>query len=235
MAGVVLMFVFVLGDPLSQYLRSHSAGPGGAGRSPNAAAVKWNGGQLTNAELNQLVVQRLVVNNFLRTVEGDGIQAAQQSGAEPQPLRVGADARARNDRKQGVERDVLRTYLMAEAARKAGMAISDEYIVSYLQQLGRGFVSVDMIRQILISREVGGRQASIDYVLDARASRNAGPQLLGQLFLRARNRTARGPLARLAAGERSRRGRSGRGAGRVAAGRREGSDRRGAAGVFQRV
>ena len=45
---------------------------GGGGRRPNDVAVKWNGGELTNAELGQLVVQRLIVNNFLRQVEGTG-------------------------------------------------------------------------------------------------------------------------------------------------------------------
>lgn len=165
-AGVILMFVFVLGDPLSQYLRNHSPGPGGPARSPNAVAVKWSQGKLTNAELGQLVVQRLVVNNFLRTVEGVGIEAAQQAGAEPQPLRV-ARMLGPENAQQGVEQDVLRSHLMAEAARQAGMAISDEYIVEYLTQLGRGFVSVDTIRQILNSMQVGGRQASIDFVLDA--------------------------------------------------------------------
>lgn len=165
-AGVVLMFVFVLGDPLSQYLRSHSTGPGGPARSPNAVAVKWNDGQLTNAELGQLVVQRLVVNNFLRTVEGVGIQSAQEAGAEPQPLRV-ARLLGPENAQQGVEQDVVRTHLMAESARKAGMAISDPYILEYLTQLGRGYVSVDTIRQILSSMQVGGRQTSIDFVLDA--------------------------------------------------------------------
>jgi len=165
-AGVILMFVFVLGDPLSQYLRNNAAGPGGAGRSPNATAVKWDGGSLSNAELNQLVVQRLVVNNFLRNVEGMGYQAAIDSGAEPQPLRVTRILGVERP-EQGVEQDVLRTHLMAEAARQAGMAISDDYIVNYLMQLGRGFVSVDTIRQILNSMQVGGRQASIDFVFDA--------------------------------------------------------------------
>ncbi|MGD9634964.1 MAG: hypothetical protein AB7G28_04055 [Pirellulales bacterium] len=165
-AGVVLMFVFVLGQPLSQYLHSRSAEQGGAGRSPTATAVKWDGGKLTNAELGQLVVQRLVVNNFLRTVEAVGIQAAQESGAEPQPLRV-AQMLGVERPQEGVEQDVLRTYLMADAARKAGMAISDDYIVNYLMQLGRGFVSTDTIRQILNQMHVGGRQASIDFVFDA--------------------------------------------------------------------
>ena len=54
-AGVVLMFVFVLGDPLSQYLRSHSGGTGDAGQRPSDIAVHWNGGKLTNTELGQLV------------------------------------------------------------------------------------------------------------------------------------------------------------------------------------
>jgi hypothetical protein len=165
-AGVILMFVFVLGDPLSQYLRSNAPGQGGPARSPNAVAVKWNDGQLTNAELGQLVMQRLVVNNFLRNVEGMGVVAAQQAGAEPQPLRV-AQLIGPETAQQGVEQDVVRTHLMAEAARKAGMAISDPYILEYLSQLGRGYVSLDDIRAILNSIQVGGRQTSIDFVLDA--------------------------------------------------------------------
>ena len=70
-AGVVLMFVFVLGDPLSQYMNAairRRRRP--EGQRPNDVAVNWNGGKLTNAELGQLVMQRLVVNNFLRQVEG---------------------------------------------------------------------------------------------------------------------------------------------------------------------
>ncbi|MEX2091407.1 MAG: hypothetical protein WD971_01955, partial [Pirellulales bacterium] len=165
-AGVILMFVFVLGDPLSQYLRSNSAGPGGTGRSPNDVAVKWNGGQLTNAELGQMVVRRLVVNGFLRQVEAIGRQAAIDAGGEPQPLRVEMILGPERPQ-EGVERDMLRVRLFADAARKAGMAISDDHIVNYLQQLGRGYVSVDMLRQILSSMPVGGRQASIDFVIDA--------------------------------------------------------------------
>src|SRR3972149_7021467 len=105
-AGVVLMFVFVLGDPLSQYLRSHSAESGGGGRRPNDVAVKWAGGQLTNAELGQLVVQRWVVNNFPRTLEGMGQQAAIEAGSEPQPLRVAAMGGPERPG-QGVGRDQL--------------------------------------------------------------------------------------------------------------------------------
>ena len=62
---------------------------------------------------------------------------------------------------------MLRTHLFADAARKAGMAISDDYLVNYLQQLGRGYVSVDRSGRSSRRMQVGGRRASIDYVLDA--------------------------------------------------------------------
>jgi hypothetical protein len=47
------------------------------------------------------------------------------------------------------------------------MAISDDHLVNYLQQLGRGYVSVDQIRQILNALATGGRGPSQDFVLDA--------------------------------------------------------------------
>ena len=115
-AGVVLMFVFVLADPLSQYMRSNSPDGRGGGRRPHDVAVKWTGGELTNAEMGQLVVQRLIVNNFLRQVQGTGQYAAEQAGGELQPLRVMPMIGPERP-EQGVEQDVLRTRLFADAAR----------------------------------------------------------------------------------------------------------------------
>jgi hypothetical protein len=165
-AGVALMFVFVLGDPLSQYMRSHTDGAAPKGQRPNDVAVHWDGGQLTNAELAHLVQQRSVVNAFLRQVEGLGREAAFEAGVQPQPLRV--ELMIGPERlQQGVEHDVLRVNLFADAARRAGMAISDDHLVNYLQQLGRGYVSVDQIRQILNALATGGRGPTQDFVLDA--------------------------------------------------------------------
>jgi hypothetical protein len=164
-AGVVLMFVFVLGDPLSQMMNGSNA-PTGTGLHPTDVAVKWDGGQLTNAEVDQLVIQRRVVNNFIRNVEGVGRMRMAEQGLEPQPLRVEAIIGPERPQ-EGVERDVLRMRLFADAARNAGMAISDDHIVNYLQQLGRGIVSVEDIRQILAGVQVGNRRTSTDFVLDA--------------------------------------------------------------------
>jgi hypothetical protein len=164
-AGVVLMFVFVLADPLTSYMRNSGPGGGGGGsrQRPNDVAVQWDGGKLTNLELDQLVVQRRVLNNFLMQVQGYGQKEAQAAGGDLQPLRVATMVGPERP-EQGVERDVLRVHLMADMARKAGMAISDDYLVNYLEQLGRGYVSVATLRQLI---SLNGKGASIDYVLDA--------------------------------------------------------------------
>jgi hypothetical protein len=164
-AGVALMFVFVIGDPLMQYMGGSSSG-GGGGTLPGEVAVSWDGGDLTNAELSQLVYQRVVVNAFLRNVEYIGRSAAYDSGVEPQPLRV--EMIAGPERPQdGVERDVLRTHVFAEQAKAEGMRISDQYIVDYLQQLGRGYVTVDIIRQIIAQMQSAGRPVTDGFILDA--------------------------------------------------------------------
>jgi hypothetical protein len=176
-AGVVLMFVFVLGGSLGQYLGKHSDGGSIGGQRPGDVAVEWNGGKLTNAQLHQLVVRRLFVNNFIREVEGFGRQAAYQAGTEPQQLRVEPLIGPERP-EQGVEQDVVLTYLLAHTARKAGMTISDDYVKNYLQQLGRGYVTMDMLRHLLASTK-GGQGVSPNYLFEA-----LGDEMLARNFLK---------------------------------------------------
>jgi hypothetical protein len=160
------MFVFVLGDPLSQYLRSHTGGSNGGGLKPTDVAVRWDGGKLTNSELAQLVMQRRILNGFIGQVEAIGRRAAIEAGGEPQPLRV--EPIVGPERlEDGVESDVVRTRIFADAAEKIGMAVSDEHLIHYLEELGRGLVSVDQIRMLLENFQIGGRRTTIDVVLDA--------------------------------------------------------------------
>src|SRR5690242_5775190 len=87
-AGVVLMFVFVVGDSLFSYF--------GGGRNPRAVedhdakatAVRWDGGKLTNLQLNQLVSRRRILANFLKNVEMEGTRPSAMAGVEPPELRV---------------------------------------------------------------------------------------------------------------------------------------------------
>ena len=88
-AGVILMLVFVVGDSLSTYIRGAVGGAGREGAmAPNAVAVRWDGGNLTNNELGNMVVRRRLVNAFVRAVEVQGRKPAIEAGVEPRPLRV---------------------------------------------------------------------------------------------------------------------------------------------------
>ena len=89
-AGVVLMFVFVIGDSLMQWVGAAAQGQQSAGGSaPTDTAVKWDGGALTNSELGNLVFRRRVVKGFLEQLFQLGQQLAFDTGAElQQPPRV---------------------------------------------------------------------------------------------------------------------------------------------------
>jgi hypothetical protein len=163
--GVMLIFVFLIGDYVG-YLSGAGSGRGDGGREAGATAVSWDGGSLSNAEVDSLVVRRRVTNEFLQNVEGLGQQAALAAGIEPRPLRVqrllGPELP-----QQGVEQDVVRTKLFADAARDAGMHMTDGAVVQYLVELGRGNVTRDEMRAILERMQSGGWRVSIQFVIDA--------------------------------------------------------------------
>jgi hypothetical protein len=167
--GVMIMFVFVILDPMAAYL----GGSGGGGRGDPAAdadavAVSWEGGSLTNNELNDLVMRRRILNSFLLGVERAGALSALEAGADPRDLQNApvVQLRGPGTPQEGVEQSVLQTRLFAQAARDAGMRVSDEAIVSYLDALGRNRVNRDDMRAML-GQLPGGARVSINYIFDA--------------------------------------------------------------------
>jgi hypothetical protein len=167
-AGVILMFVFVIGDPLMSYLGGGARG--GAGRqgpqAPNATAVSWNGGSLTNAEIDQMVFRRRLVNSFLKAIEVGGAQAAIEAGVEPREIRVNRMLGAETPQ-EGVEADVVRTKLFADLARQAGMRVGDATIVQYLDELGRQHVTREDMRNVIQRMQVGNQRMTIEMMFDA--------------------------------------------------------------------
>src|SRR6185312_3697668 len=79
-AGVVCMFVFVIGDSLVAYLTGARNARAGDERDARAVAVHWNGGRLTNRDLNELVFRRRILNGFLKQVQIEGERSAYQAG-----------------------------------------------------------------------------------------------------------------------------------------------------------
>jgi hypothetical protein len=163
--GVMIMFVFVIGDALVSYYRGPQGGGDGA-HAASATAVSWDGGSLTNADVRNLIARRQITNEFLRQVEGIGAQTALEAGIEPRPLPVQRLIGAETPQ-QGVEQDVVYTKLFADAARNAGMRVTDGAIVQYLNELGRGNVTNDDMRGILERMRSSGWRVNIQFIIDA--------------------------------------------------------------------
>ncbi len=164
-AGVVLMFVFVVGDSLVSYLTGSRNPRSGDERDARSVAVHWDGGSLTNHQLSDLVFRRHVLNRFLGQVTATGEMPSRAAGVDPPQLRV-QSLNLPDTPTQRVEENVVLTKLYADAAREAGMKVSDATLLQYLDELGRHNVSRDQMRQIVQGSSGGGR-VSTDYVMDA--------------------------------------------------------------------
>jgi hypothetical protein len=162
-AGVVLMFVFVVGDSLFSYFGGGRNARAGDDRDAKATAVHWDGGKLSNRELNELVMRRRILNNFLKNVEIAGMRPSAEAGVDPPELRVQRLIAPETQ----IETSVVRTKLFADAARESGMKISDDTLLQYLSELGRRNVSPDQMRDMLKNLSIGGGRLSTDYVLEA--------------------------------------------------------------------
>jgi len=159
--GALLMFAFVVAEPLMQYMRGSGGGPAGS----NKVAVSWNGGEFTDEQLGNLVQRRRVLATFLQQVEQMGYMTALKEGnLDPRP--IVARLPLPSTLEQGVERDVVNTRIFANAARDAGIVVSDEAIRKYLTDLGLGKVSKGQMRAMLKGMSGGQRGISIDLIFD---------------------------------------------------------------------
>jgi len=148
---VLLMLSWVVGDSLMNILTgrsSYSGEPSDKQLDPRATAVAWDGDRLTNQQVAELTRRRQMVNAFLGQIELLGGQSAVEAGVDPSQLRV---QRLIGPEKlqEGVEDNVVQTRLLADAARQAGMHVSDEMIRQYLNELGRGNVSPQQMRELV--------------------------------------------------------------------------------------
>lgn len=161
---VMLMFAFVIGDPLMQYA---GGGSGGGARAGGTVAT-WNGGQMNERQLDQAVIHRNVLAQFQQAVYQQGTREAIESGVDVQfsPLRVQPLELPRS-REEGVESHVVRTKVFAQRAQEAGMVVSNDMIIDYLRAIGRDRVGNDQMRQILGRMSASqGRTATIDFMFD---------------------------------------------------------------------
>src|SRR4051794_38872913 len=162
-AGVVLMFVFVVGDSLFSYFGGGRNARATEDHDARATAVHWDGGKLSNRELNELVMRRRILNNFLKNVEIAGMRPSAEAGVDPPELRVQRLIAPESQ----IESSVVKSKLLADAAREIGMKVSNDTLLQYLNELGRKNVSPAQMHDMLKNIQIGGGRLSSDYVLDA--------------------------------------------------------------------
>lgn len=159
MAGLVLLSIlaFVVAPAIMQIQESVSGGGSGG-----AVVVRWNGGQMTVADMQNAVQKHGALVRFLNDLAQEVVQA----GGEPkvpgffydhqskQVLRLGIDSNSD-------EESIARTRILAVKAKRLGVEFSDDAVDEFIVAFCDRKVSTQRIAEIL-QEASGGRLSNFD-------------------------------------------------------------------------
>lgn len=158
--GVILMFVFTIGDSLTGWLGRNQENQGG--RQASDVAVTWDGGSLTEGELDTLVQKRLMVHRFVTQVRGVGYQLAESKGLEQfqRPV-VPVGGVGEDWTRNHLEADVLQDYILAQKGEEMGIRVTDAAVKKYISELGFGQLGGDEVQGIISNLMPGSAATGI--------------------------------------------------------------------------
>ena len=96
-----------------------------------------------------------ILNNFLKNVEMEGRRPSVEAGVDPPELRVQRLLGPETPQQQ-VESSVVKTKLLAEAARDSGMKISDDTLAAISERAGPQECQPRQMRAMLKNQSSGG-------------------------------------------------------------------------------
>lgn len=154
MAGLVIvaMISFIVLGTADQFLKFHS----GDGTQEARVVATWNGGEFTQGELNRLVYNRVTLNAFIRGVKE--IEAQNRGQAEPDPF---IPFNTSN------EREVIRTALLVEEAKKLGIVVTDEQVMQRIKVLSQDSVTDSQLNSVLHKITSRERPVTFGQVIEA--------------------------------------------------------------------
>ena len=155
-AAVLCMFIFVIGSSFT------GGGPSGNDNLANGTVATWNGGSLDQSQLNALVTQRLITDEFLKRV------FAQGGGRSEYDLPLDIPWRGLllgDQQRDNLEQIVIQTDVEADLAKRAGITVSDDLISDYISKMGLGNLNSEQIEQILTSVGNGNPRTSEGIVM----------------------------------------------------------------------
>lgn len=157
-AAVVAMFVFVIGDFVTGFIRQS----GGGRQNPHTTVAEWDGGSLTGRELEMLAHRRYFVSSCLERLRMLGAQQILAEGGTPMMPAVPNFVLPENSTAREVRVGVVTSRILAEQAKKAGISVSDEMINTYLKELSFRRVSDSDLVRVLQQVGQGDPNALID-------------------------------------------------------------------------
>lgn len=137
---------------------------GRGGASPNAVVTSWDGGSLTVREMEMLYQRRFFLNEFLTALYQNGRNRVEIQGGVPSPPNVPAFFLNQNATPQSVMAGCVQEKILAEEAKKSGMAISDDMINHYLREIGFRQINDRDIRTILSGLRRGNLSTSEEWL-----------------------------------------------------------------------
>ncbi len=168
--AILAMGAFVFLDPLMQLFG------GGGGRRPEASndvVIRWDDGEIRQWDLERMVQMRNIVNYF--------VSAASQLGS----MASGAELPSFQGFGPATEQHVVRTMLLAQAARDFGFMVSDEVINRFLREITRESVPETRLRDIIARSSVGNRRVSMEMVFQALREELLAQELINNYMMSA--------------------------------------------------
>ncbi len=155
MAGLIIvaMVSFVVLGTAEQFLDS---GGSGGGPQEDRIIATWTGGKFTQKELNQLVYNRISLNNFIR-----GVMFMEARNRGEEQLRPYHEYNTRN------EKDIIRTALLVEEANKLGIVVSDAQVETRIKALSQDSVTDSQLNTVLREISDGERPVSYPQIIEA--------------------------------------------------------------------
>jgi hypothetical protein len=142
-ASVLAIGLFVFGSGTGAGRNANNP----SGRNASAVVATWNGGSINEGQLEQLIYQRLITNQFLKMLfvagGGQSLYYDMPAGVPWQSILL------QSEDNSYVQQEVVYTELFASLGAEAGITVSDAMVNAYLTEFGLQRVGNDQTRAIL--------------------------------------------------------------------------------------
>lgn len=168
--AITAMVAFVFLDPVMKYVSGRS------GRIENPVVVQTSYGPLTQMQLESLRVSRDMVDRFLRLVceqatltqlSRGQLDPRMQNQAANQLYMFWRQFLTERTKEYGGEAAALETLVLAKAAEKMGMVVTDRAINDLIKQITDDAISSEQLQTIIAQLQVDRRRVSVARLFDA--------------------------------------------------------------------